>query len=151
MQDDGVGVHFVNFIKDDFSEFSFVDIGDLSLSNLAEMGDQECIIFVDALSDNFPGEHTFFEIGAAEIPAKLSLHDLGLKEFVCALRLVGMDPKRAFVFGMKPYSLEPRLGLSKEMSEKLPHLKMVFMDYLNAYGLLNKASPQKRGRENDVH
>jgi len=82
-------------------------------------------ILVDAVNMNVsPGEHRFFPDTEASMTLKtgsVSTHGLGLAEGLELARGVGFD-KTVFIFGVQPFSISPRQGLTPEMAACIPLL-----------------------------
>jgi hydrogenase maturation protease len=85
----------------------------------------EPIILVDAVDMNLaPGEHRFFSHSDASVILKtgsVSSHGLGLAEGLELAKALGFD-QSIFIFGVQPFSLSPRQGLTPEMTSRFPLL-----------------------------
>jgi len=86
---------------------------------------QQPVILVDAADmDLSAGEHRFFADTDASMILKdssVSTHGLGLAEGLELARTLGFDrPIR--IFGVQPFDLSPKQGLTREMSERFPSL-----------------------------
>ncbi len=129
MQDEGVGTYFVNYIKKEIPDADVIEAGNINLSLVSEIENKDCVIFVDAIRMDYPEEFVWFEIKDKKIPVKFSFHEIGIRELIGILELMGKSPKRIFVFGIRPMSIAPGLGLSPELKEKLCFLKDIFLKY----------------------
>lgn len=83
------------------------------------------VILVDAADmDLAAGEYRFFADTDASMILKnssVSTHGLGLAEGLKLARTLGFDlPIR--IFGVQPFDLSPKQGLTREMSERFPSL-----------------------------
>lgn len=82
-------------------------------------------ILVDAADMGVaPGEYRFFPDGNAAITLKdssVSTHGLGLAEGLELARTLGYD-RAIRIFGVQPFDISPRHGLTREMSELFPSL-----------------------------
>jgi len=136
-QDEGVGIYFANYIRNDFPDFDIVEIENLSLFSIEEFKDRDCIIFIDAINENYTQEYIFFELNVADIPLKFSLHEVGVRELMGLLKFMDLEPRKVLVYGLRPCSLNPYVGLSKEMTRKLPHFREIFIDFLLKFGIRN--------------
>jgi hydrogenase maturation protease len=128
MEDEGVGVFFVRFLKDLLNNFEVLEVGNLSLSLLEELKERELLIFVDSLVPDYPEDYLWFELKGGTIPIRNSLHELSIRELVGVMELMGSAPNYVFIFGIKPFSIRPKIGLSQMMEEKLSQLKTIFME-----------------------
>jgi hydrogenase maturation protease len=86
---------------------------------------QRPVILADAADmDVAPGEYRFFSGDNASMTLKtssVSTHGLGLAEGLELARILGYDrPIR--IFGVQPFDLSPKQGLTREMSELFPSL-----------------------------
>ncbi len=132
MGDEGVGVYFLQFIAPELKDFDILPAGSVTLSTLSELENRDCVIFIDALKEDFPEETALFEVLGENIPLKFSAHEIGISELVSLLQLLDRKPRKIFVFGIRPFSVSPRMGLSEEMEKRLPELKRKFLEMLSA-------------------
>lgn len=125
MQDEGVGVHAVNAVKERFEvppELEIVDGGTAGLDLLPFFEGRDRVLLVDAVL--FGEEPGFIgELANEAIPArfgknKASLHHLGLAEVLALARLQNILPKEICLIGIEPQSLDPGLELTKTLQEK---------------------------------
>jgi hydrogenase maturation protease len=83
------------------------------------------LILVDAADMNLsPGECRFFADSDASVILKtssVSTHGMGLAEGLALARTLGFD-RPVFIFGVQPFDLSPRQGLTSEMSIRFPAL-----------------------------
>jgi hydrogenase maturation protease len=92
----------------------------------AALMDWQCeVILVDAADMGVaPGDLRFFSDAEASMIMKsdaVSTHGLGLADGLALARALGFD-RKVHVFGVQPFDLAPRAGLTKEMTERLPEL-----------------------------
>ncbi len=76
-----------------------------------------------------PGEYRFFPDSNAAINLKassVSTHGLGLAEGLALARTLGFD-RAVHIFGVQPFDLSPKPGLTREMTKRFPSL----LDALN--------------------
>ena len=121
MQDERLGVHVVQAIKDEYTlppELEIIDGGTLGLDLLPCFEKFEKALFVDAINfgrePGYIGELENDEIPAAILP-KLSAHHIGLADLLSVARLKGVMPAQVCLIGMQPSTLEFGFGL--EMSD----------------------------------
>jgi hydrogenase maturation protease len=83
------------------------------------------LILVDAADMNLdPGGYRFFADSEASVILKTSsasTHGLGLAEGLALARALGFD-QPVYIFGVQPYDLSPRQGLTSEMSVRFTAL-----------------------------
>ena len=83
------------------------------------------VILVDAANmDIAPGECRFFSDGDASMILKtssVSTHGMGLAEGLELARTLGFD-QSVRIFGVQPFDLSPRQGLTLEMTSRFPSL-----------------------------
>jgi hydrogenase maturation protease len=86
---------------------------------------QRPLILVDAADLNLsPGECRFFADRDASVILKtssVSTHGMGLAEGLALARTLGFD-QPAYIFGVQPFDLSPRQGLTAEMLIRFPAL-----------------------------
>ena len=92
---------------------------------------QHPVIFVDAADMGLdPGEYRFFSDKDASVSVKndsVSTHGLGLAEGLELARALGFDQPAA-IFGIQPFDLSPRQGLTPEMQNRFPSLLKALKD-----------------------
>jgi hydrogenase maturation protease len=86
---------------------------------------RQSIILVDAADMGIaPGDYRFFADNDASVILKtssVSTHGLGLAEGLELARVLGFD-QSVYIFGIQPFDLAPRQGLTPEMSARFPSL-----------------------------
>lgn len=127
LQDERVGVHVVETIRERFSfspEIEILDGGTLGLDLLPIIERFDKVLFVDAV--NFgkkPGYIGVLE--NEEIPAvlyvKLSVHHVGLADLLSVAKLTGVMPETVCLVGIQPQDSAFAFGLelSREISDKI--------------------------------
>ncbi|KAF0178215.1 MAG: hydrogenase 1 maturation protease [Nitrospirae bacterium] len=121
LQDERVGVHVVETIRERFSfspEIEILDGGTLGLDLLPTIERLEKVLFVDAV--NFGKEPGYIGmLEDDEIPAvlyvKLSVHHVGLADLLSVAKLTGVIPKKVCLLGIQPQDSAFAFGL--ELSE----------------------------------
>jgi hydrogenase maturation protease len=96
MGDEGVGVHVANRLqKENLTDVTIVDGGTGGFHLLGYFEEYETVILVDATLDNNPnGTIRLIKPRFAEdFPKAMSTHDIGLRDMMCALQLLGKMPK----------------------------------------------------------
>jgi hydrogenase maturation protease len=126
--DDGIGLALVRSLSQD-AEFAgrcvLLDDADAATIASSILEWRRPLILVDAADMNLdPGEHRFFADRDASVILKnssVSTHGLGLAEGLALARTLGFD-QPVYIFGIQPFDLSPRQGLTSEMSARFPAL-----------------------------
>lgn len=127
LQDERVGVHVVETIRERFSfspEIEILDGGTLGLDLLPIIEKFDHVLFVDAVNfGKAPGYIGVLEDD--EIPAvlyvKLSVHHVGLADLLSVAKLTGVLPGKVCLVGIQPQDSEFSFGLelSEQISDKI--------------------------------
>lgn len=127
LQDEGVGVHVVNHLKEmDLPEqVSLVDGGTHSYDLVDFFCQADIIIVVDALkAGGEPGtiyRAPLEDLGLKTDENSTSLHQMSFIEAVQMVNLLGHHPQIT-VFGVEPKTIDWGLELTPEIAAKLPRL-----------------------------
>ena len=119
LSDEGLGVRLVEELQKRGKLppcVKLLDGGTLGFALLPHLDGVRRLIVLDAVrGGKKPGE--CYEFGKAEIEAyfqaKLSLHQLGIKEVFAALELMGRPIEEITIIGMEPLTLEVGIELSR--------------------------------------
>jgi hydrogenase maturation protease len=142
MQDEGIGVHAINAVKERFevpSELEVVDGGTAGLDLLPFFEGQDRVLLVDAV--DFGEEPGFIgELANEAIPArfgknKASLHHVGLAEVLALAQLQNILPREIYLIGIQPQALEPGLELTETLQEKFEALIARLSDKLRDWNI----------------
>jgi len=126
--DDGAGVAAVGRLLEAYEAPAGVrvlDGGTLGLSLLPHLQDAERVILVDAIAaDGPPGSLVRLEGEEVSHAAahRMSVHQVGVKDLLDGLRLLGQTPSTVVLHGVIPGSLEVAVGLSEPVEAALPDL-----------------------------
>lgn len=141
MQDEGVGVHAVQFIQEHYDigpDLEIVDGGTIGLGLLPYIENRDRVLLVDAV--NFrkdPGHIAILE--NQEIPAlfgtKDSLHHLGLMDVLAAAQLLEVSPREICLIGIQPQTIETGLELTALLRGKMDLLVEKIIRKLQDWGL----------------
>lgn len=127
LQDEGVGVHVVNHLKEMElpEQVSLVDGGTHSYDLVDFFCQADIIIVVDALkAGGEPGtiyRAPLEDLGLKKDENSTSLHQMSFIEAVQMVNLLGHHPQIT-VFGVEPKTIDWGLELTPEISAKLPRL-----------------------------
>lgn len=122
LMDDGIGLHAVEVLKELCTCDIYCVIGETDIDYcLDEIKDAEFLIIIDAAKLGIsPGEVTVFTLDDVKKHKDLSLsmHNLHLFDM---MELTCKD-KKGIMIGIEPYMIDYNLGLSEELSIKLPEI-----------------------------
>jgi hydrogenase maturation protease len=135
MGDEGVGVAVMRALEKRMGGADFIDAGTGFFTMVSDLDGYETVVIIDAangggepgamyrlgLDDN--GENAAVR-GALPGPsgfrrAPLSLHDFGVLESIAWERVRGKLKGKVVLFGIEPWKVELRLGLSERLEAKL--------------------------------
>ncbi|RME36805.1 MAG: HyaD/HybD family hydrogenase maturation endopeptidase [Thermoflexia bacterium] len=149
LSDDGVGVHVVRLLREQYrfpQEVEILDGGTLGLDLLPYVEDTDRLLIVDAVQmDEPPG--TVARLEGDRVPAMLGLkyspHQVGLSDLLAAARLRGRYPPEVVLWGIQPASLEVGLDLSPTVAAQVEVLLANVLAELQRWGIV----PTRRGEE----
>lgn len=132
MGDEGVGVHFAQMLQHE-SLPDYVDVldggtGGFYLTNYLEAYDK--VILIDATLDELPLGTIRLIIPkfSKDYPRAMSTHDIGMKDLIEAMTLMGTLPK-IYLFAVSIDSLQQQqVNLSSAIETILPNLKTQVLD-----------------------
>ena len=141
LSDDGVGVHAVNKLKNeyDFPEYvELIDGGTKGLDLLPLFENRDKVLIIDAA--NFKKEPgTIDTVAGDKIPAflstKLSVHQIGLPDMLFAARLMEITPPEMCLVGIQPKSMETTIEMSDVVSKKMEALLEKALQKLKEWGV----------------
>jgi hydrogenase maturation protease len=126
MADEGIGVHLVERLAacaGEFPEVDFIDAGTGGLSILHHLEGRRKAIFIDcACMGEEPGVIKRFspeDVESAKVLAHQSLHEADLLRIIAMARQLGQAPEQIVIFGIEPQRVEPALGLSPALRDKI--------------------------------
>lgn len=122
MEDEGIGVHAVNHLEENYHfkpEIEIVDGGTSGLDLLPFFGTEKSILLIDAVNfDMAPGTVGVLEDDdiLAQLDPKISLHHLGLSDLISISELTDRKAKKMTLLGIQPESME---NLDLEMTDTI--------------------------------
>lgn len=127
MGDEGVGVHFAKLLEDEKlpSDFQVIDGGSGGFKLMEYLEEDAGIILVDAALDENPAGtiRLITPKFASDFPKAMSTHEIGLKDLVESLALLGRLPK-VNLFIVSIDTIQPlSVALSQEIKACLPELR----------------------------
>lgn len=128
MADDGVGPRAIEYIQQQGQlpdDVELLDGGTLGLDLLPRLEGVARLIIVDAVETGQP-PGTLVRLAGHEVPlaleAKLSPHQMGLKDLLAVARLMDQLPEEIVLLGVQPASIEMAAELSPQVAACLPQL-----------------------------
>lgn len=127
MGDEGVGVHFVRTLENEPwpAGVKILDGGTAGFQLMEDLESHSTVIMVDATLDEYPpGTIRLIEPRfASDFPKAMSTHEIGLKDLVEALSLLGRLP-RIYLFVVSVDTIQPlSIELSPSVEAALPVLR----------------------------
>ncbi len=126
MADEGIGIYLVERLMESASQYpavDFVDAGTGGLSILYHIeGHSKAIVIDCAFMDEPPGTIRRFtpeEVRSTKVLAQQSLHEADLMRIIAMARELGQAPDQIVIFGIQPERVEPGLGLSRTLTERI--------------------------------
>jgi hydrogenase maturation protease len=141
MRDEGVGVHAVRYIQENYAvppELEIVDGGTSGLDLLSFLEGRDHVLFVDTVNfDREPGYVGVLTNG--QIPAlfgvKDSLHHMGLMDVLAAAQLLDKLPVQMTLIGIQPHTIGIGLELTPTIQARLKPLVDQILDQMTVWGL----------------
>ena len=149
LSDDGVGVHVLTRLKEEYDLPGYVELidgGTKGLDLLPLLEDRDKAMFIDAA--NFKKEPgTIDEVEGDKIPAflstKLSVHQIGLPDMLFAAKLMGITPSEMCLIGIQPESMATSLEMSDVVKNGMAPLLEKVLDKLRSWGVEIKPKNDK--------
>ncbi len=147
LSDDGIGIHIINRLKEEFDFPDYVEIidgGTKGLDLLPLFENRDKVLFIDAA--NFKKEPgTIGTIEGDDIPAflgqKLSVHHIGIPDMLFAAKFMEITPPEMCLIGIQPESMETSLELTDAVKNNSNELLNSVLEKLNQWGV--EATPKK--------
>jgi hydrogenase maturation protease len=141
LSDDGVGVHALNRLKEEYDFPGYVELidgGTKGLDLLPLLEDRDKVLIIDAA--NFKKEPgTIDEVDGDNIPAflssKLSVHQIGLPDMLFAAKLMNILPPEMCLIGIQPESMETSTEMSDVVSRGVDPLLEKILNKLKDWGV----------------
>ncbi|GAA04298.1 HyaD/HybD family hydrogenase maturation endopeptidase [Photobacterium leiognathi] len=143
--DEGVGVHFVNYLTENYRfshlehQIDLVDGGTLAHSLIPTLTQYDHLVVIDTVNAAGvdAGEVYFFDFdkAPAEIDWQGSAHEVEMLQTLIMMELVGDRPK-TFVLGVTPTVLEPmHMGLTPKIHAAIPVMESAILNHLRELGV----------------
>lgn len=142
--DEGVGVHFANYLAENYRfthpqhSLDILDGGTLAQGLTPIIAKYDHLIVCDTVNAPgvMPGEVYFFDFDAApaEIDWQGSAHEVEMLQTLTMMEMLGDRPK-TFVLGVTPTVLEPmHLGLTEALLSAIPVMEKALLSHLTSLG-----------------
>lgn len=142
--DEGIGVHFTNYIQEKYTfnhcdhQLDIVDGGTLAQGLIPLICQYDQLIVIDTVNsaDAKPGEVYFFDFdhAPAEIDWQGSAHEVEMLQTLTMMDMVG-DRPHTHVLGVIPTVIEPMvLGLTDSLHAAVPTMEKTLIAYLSTLG-----------------
>ncbi len=129
MSDEGVGVHAVTALAEQYDvpdEVEIVDGGTSGMDCLDRIADADLLLIADCMRSKDKAPGTITRLADDQINAwfntKISPHQVGLSDVLAACSFHGMSPKRVVLLGVQPASFETAMELTPTVAAVLPDL-----------------------------
>lgn len=141
LSDDGVGIHLINRLKNEYTFPDGVDIidgGTKGLDLLPLLENRDRVLFIDAA--NFRKEPgTIGSVTGDSIPAflssKLSVHQIGLPDMLFAAKLMEITPPDICLIGIQPESMETTTEMTDLLISRMDALMDSVLQKLKEWGV----------------
>jgi hydrogenase maturation protease len=127
LHDEGLGVFAVEAMErlEPLDNVELLDGGTAGADLLDAIADRRKVIVIDALdADVEPG--TILRLKPEDLltdtSGHISLHEFSIAETLRMTRYLHCEPKEVVIVGVKPMDLNPGIGLSNEMTARLPKI-----------------------------
>jgi len=141
MGDEGVGVHAIRALRESYSfpeQISLIDGGSMGLDLLPFIENTAKLLIIDAVSSGSPpGTIQVYEgqVIPAVLSRKMSVHQIGVKDLLFALKFMDRAPEEICLIGVEPENMDILLGLSGKMKEVFPALLAAILARLARWGV----------------
>jgi hydrogenase maturation protease len=141
LSDDGVGVHALNRLKEEYDLPGYVELidgGTKGLDLLPLLEERDKVMIIDAA--NFKKEPgTIGTVEGDKIPAflstKLSVHQIGLPDLLFAAKLMNVFPPEMCLIGIQPESMATSIEMSDVVSKGMDSLLEKVIKRLKEWGV----------------
>lgn len=135
LNDEGIGIQVIRHLTESggFPGVDVMDGGTGGLHLLGFLNDYKNIVMIDASLDDFPAGHVrlIHPRFSKDFPKQLSAHEIGLKDMVDALGILGTPPKIYLIaISVKDFQ-EMGMTLSKEVEDAIPKVIGMVRELIN--------------------
>lgn len=126
LSDEGFGVRVIEHLQQTCTfppSVQLLDGGTLGMEMLRFLRETTHLLVIDAIDGGGQGGD-FYHFTGAEVRSyfqdKVSMHELGLKDMLAVMEVLGQAPEEVVVMGIQPQSLELGLELTTVAAGQLP-------------------------------
>jgi len=136
LRDEGVGIHVLRALQQRGlpPRTTLIEAGTATDALWDELVLADRLVVVDAVRGGGPPAAVYRFQYKADMETNgpaVSGHEVGLKHKLAALQLLGCEVPDVVVIGIEPAVVEPGLGLSPEVQEKVPTLVELVLNELD--------------------
>ncbi|MFV0576653.1 MAG: HyaD/HybD family hydrogenase maturation endopeptidase [Vibrio sp.] len=142
--DEGIGVHFTNYISDKYHfehpnfTLDIVDGGTLAHGLIPMLSGYDDLIVVDTINSDTGsyGDVYFFDFdkAPADVDWQGSAHEVEMLQTLIMMDMVG-DRPHTFVLGVIPTVIEPMfMGLTEKIKASVPTMETTLLKHLSEMG-----------------
>lgn len=142
LQDEGFGVHVVQYLQDTYDFPDIVDIQDMGTAGIymAPMLETcDPILVIDVVDiQGEPGSFHFYswnDVKAGSFQQKMSPHQLGMLEILEVCKLRGESPGKVEFYTIIPYALTETIELSDVASARMHEVAEMIIKRLEELGV----------------
>ncbi|BFH73938.1 hypothetical protein SJAV_18820 [Sulfurisphaera javensis] len=143
MGDDGLGSYLAEALQGNVKGCEVIDLGASGIASFEILKDFDIIIILDAImmeDKDFDIIKVNNEIDSDELTSTVldfeysGSHGLGIQSVLTTLRIMGYFPE-VYIVGCRHYVLDVKMGLSKELSEKLENIVIKLADFVKKFNI----------------
>lgn len=142
MSDEGVGVHAVNRLAEEYdlpAEIEVIDGGTSGMDCLDRIAEADLLLLADCMRSKDKAPGTITRLADEEINAwfrtRISPHQVGLSDVLAACCFHGISPKKVVLLGVQPQSFDTSMELTPVIAAVLPELIEKLVVEIRAMGL----------------
>jgi hydrogenase maturation protease len=127
LQDDGIGIHVANSLRDDSRtppHYEVIDGGTIGLALLPDVEDADTLVIVDAADiGEAPGTVRVFldeEVDEHLSGKRRSVHEVAVVDLLSAASIRGARPRHCALVAVQPESIDWGLELSPDVQAAIP-------------------------------
>jgi hydrogenase maturation protease len=141
LKDEGVGVHAVRALKEEYNipeNVQIIDGGTMGLDLLPFIEGKDRLLIIDAANLK-EDAGTIKEIEGRDIPIflneKFSVHQIGLPDMLFAANIMEIAPKDVCLIGIQPEDISTGLEMTQTIKNKFSILIGAIIDKLGEWGV----------------
>ena len=142
LQDEGVGVHAINHLRERYSFPAGVDLidgGTMGLDLLPYIEGRDHLMLIDAVDfGEAPGTIRIIEDTNMKVflDLKFSVHQIGIPDMLFALDFKGITPPSMCLVGIQPAKVEAGSHPSPLIRDRMSGLYAIILEKLGSWGIV---------------